>query len=750
MNKPLDFSQIDPIRVYVLWHSSCSQGEEFAKDIYKWFRGDPSNISQCGYGIPVEYRSHHFESTSKPLRAIELDKAEINVVVPLVNEHMVVSAHWREYLSTLAKPQLDTTCLICPVALHPAAYQLPEDITRLNFLRIDRANDPKNWSEEQRLEVRRQRLLSLLTQVCCRLLWRQHNEKGAIDINIPSAPIKVFISHAKADGTDIAEAIRAQIYQHGQLQAFFDESDLAIGYAWEKQLENSAHLGTAAMIAVFTDTYANRPWCRQEIRLARAVQLIPSGHPNTNPNATSESGETGGQSCCWRVKPLIVVDALSNGANHFISEFGYAPVVRWNPDRVALLIDQLLREILLHGYNEKRAKLLPSVPGQHHLNCIPDLRTILDIATKHTLTRIVIPPPGLPPSDEEDMVGKFPQPNLQITTFDQVMGLDNQDSLVAKAQYSLSNQLIAVSISNSSDLIHFGHGLEHLHELTISIARMVLRLGGNLAYGGDLRPGGFTETLFSLGRGEHRDKEGWQRRLYSFLAWPYYRKLTAADEAQLINTCCFVRIGPKDAGLEEVADDHLNVDTPETVYQTMRCLSRMRELMTTGGAQCFDGQATPRLSARILVGGQVKDFMGIIPGLFEEYLLAAEHNVPTYIIGGFGGAAHILSEVLQVQDDQKSTLSHENYKGKQVSLLAEKYNQYSAEQYKPYPEGPYPGQLYERLNACLKRTRENRLEPLQNGLTTEENKKLMTTTNSQVILSLLSQGLMKKVFRNQG
>ncbi len=746
MIQTIDPLRLAPMRIYVLWHSSCLQGEELARDIYKWFRGDPSDISQCGYGIPVEYRSYPFESESETLREIELDKADINVVVPLVNEHMVVSAHWREDLRNLANAHCDTACLICPVALHSTAYQLPEEITRLNFLRIDRASDSKEWSDERRLEIRRQRLLSLLTQVCCRLLWRQQDETGVIDINVPSSPIKVFISHAKADGTKIAEAIREQIYQQGQLQAFFDESDLAIGYAWERDLESSARLNTTAMIAVFTDAYASRPWCRREIRLAREVKSSQSRHLEI----VSENTDSVKQSCCWYVKPLIVVDALSHGSSYFLPEFGYAPVVRWNPDRVSLLIDQLLREILLYGYNEKRGQLLPSRPGQYHLNCVPDLQTILELwqATEGRLTRVVMPPPGLPHS-EEDRLRKFLQPELQITTFDQVMELDDQDISLQEDHDPLKNKLIAVSISNSSDLIRFGRGLEHLHELTISIARMVLRLGGNLAYGGDLRPGGFTETLFLLGRGEHVDKKGWERRLYSFLAWPFYRKLAASEEAQLINTCCFVRVGPKDLGLEEISDDKLSFDDPETVFQTIRCLSRMRELMTTGGAKLFDGQTTPPISARILIGGKTQDFMGIIPGLFEEYLLAAENNIPTYIIGGFGGAAHILSEALRAKEDQKSELTHENYRGRQTSLLAEKYKLYSAEQYKPYPEGPHPGQLYERLNTCLKRTRENRLEPLQNGLTTEENEKLMTSTSSQVILSLLSKGL-TKVFRDQG
>ena len=96
MDRSLRSSQTDPIRIYVLWHSSCLQGEEFARDIYKWFRGDPSDISQCGYGLPVEYRSYPFQSASELLREIELDKAEINVVVPLVDEHMVVNIHWRK------------------------------------------------------------------------------------------------------------------------------------------------------------------------------------------------------------------------------------------------------------------------------------------------------------------------------------------------------------------------------------------------------------------------------------------------------------------------------------------------------------------------------------------------------------------------------------------------------------------------------------------------------------------------------
>jgi hypothetical protein len=235
--------------------------------------------------------------------------------------------------------------------------------------------------------------------------------------------------------------------------------------------------------------------------------------------------------------------------------------------------------------------------------------------------------------------------------------------------------------------------------------------------------------------------KGWEQRLYSFLAWPYYQYLKTVEEAKLINTCCFVRVRPKDARPEKSVSDIVDLNTPEGAHQAMQCLSYMREWMTRGGAPRFDGETAPPLAARILVGGKSQDFMGIMPGLFEEYLLAAEHQIPTYILGGFGGAAHILAETLRTQDEQHGTLRPADYKSKQAALLVEKYRHNPAEQYKPYPDGPHPGQLYDRLNSCLKAARENRLESLKNGLTTEENEELMTTTNSRAVLSLLSKGL---------
>ncbi|MCB1739798.1 MAG: hypothetical protein KDK91_05470, partial [Gammaproteobacteria bacterium] len=161
------------------------------------------------------------------------------------------------------------------------------------------------------------------------------------------------------------------------------------------------------------------------------------------------------------------------------------------------------------------------------------------------------------------------------------------------SEHEPAERLIGLSISNSPDLARLGYGAEHLHETMLNVARALLRLPAqmperarvvSLAYGGDLRPGGFTRALFELARAEAQ--ESWTGRLYSFMAWPHYLSLDKAEEAQLINTCRFVRVTPADAGIEGVdamlPPQRLQDIPPE--YLAARCLSEMRRLMTVGGA----------------------------------------------------------------------------------------------------------------------------------------------------------------------
>jgi hypothetical protein len=407
----------DPMRIYILWHPDSKTASSFAPVLYNWFRGDPRNLLETGFGIPVRYRC---ERQPAP---IPIERAYLNIVVPLVDEYMVVSAAWRDYLDELGGLETSTspaagqaaetgrtsTVALYPVALHRSAYQLPPGVGRLNFLRVSRATDPPDWSADQRHAIVRQRLISLLTQACCRLLWAR--QRGSDDASGPGLPVKVFISHAKADGVEIAEAIRLQILRQGQMHAFFDESDLAIGYTFAQELERSASSTSTAMIAVNTDAYASRPWCQREIRLARQPKpVIADGKERRD---------------CWRSTPLLVIDALKETPTRYLSEFGYSTVVRWSPDAVQAIIDRFLREILFYAYNEERAKSLSVKEGRHSLNCLADLYAALAIRDRvaqdkaaTAVNTLIVPPPGYPRPDRDVLETLLS--SIRLCSFDEV------------------------------------------------------------------------------------------------------------------------------------------------------------------------------------------------------------------------------------------------------------------------------------------------------------------------------------------
>lgn len=129
---------IDPVRIYVLWHHASGDGHALAEAVHQWFRGSPSDVTEAGYGIQVHYRTGDLDKADGCLVPIRPDAADVTIIVPLVDEHMVTDPAWRGYLERLA----GTQAKIYTVVLHPSAFNLPERLAALNFIRIDRSSDP--------------------------------------------------------------------------------------------------------------------------------------------------------------------------------------------------------------------------------------------------------------------------------------------------------------------------------------------------------------------------------------------------------------------------------------------------------------------------------------------------------------------------------------------------------------------------------------------------------------------------------
>ena len=293
-------------------------------------------------------------------------------------------------------------------------------------------------------------------------------------------------------------------------------------------------------------------------------------------------------------------------------------------------------------------------------------------------------------------------------------------------KYILKGKTIGISISESDNLSELGYGVPHLKDAIIEIARYILASGGKLAYGGDMRQGGFTELLFDLLAYYKADKTLQpHERFSSYLAYPLSTTLSLEKQAELRQNVSFKKIIPP-ADLQ-IANptEFLNPDTPDNLYVWTRCLTKMREEMET---EC---------DARIFIGGRTKGFKGKCAGILEELLIALEHNHPVYLIGAFGGITKDAIEALNGNKPDSFSneyyVDNDDYK-KMFMLFNTKH---------PDKTIDYPKYL-----AILQQIGLNQIAA-NNGLSIEDNLRLTTTPHISEVVYLILKGLTNRFTKKQ-
>ena len=133
--------------------------------------------------------------------------------------------------------------------------------------------------------------------------------------------IQVFLSHSKhdEDGELVARSIRCWLHEHSALSSFFDVQDIPAGLSFRDVLLHQ--IGTSAVVALHTDSYSSREWCRREVIEAKRRHV-----------------------------PMIVVDCLRDADPRGMPYMGNVPIVRINPedqDRIGGVIESLLEEVFL-------------------------------------------------------------------------------------------------------------------------------------------------------------------------------------------------------------------------------------------------------------------------------------------------------------------------------------------------------------------------------------------------------------------
>ena len=287
--------------------------------------------------------------------------------------------------------------------------------------------------------------------------------------------------------------------------------------------------------------------------------------------------------------------------------------------------------------------------------------------------------------------------------------------------FSLTNYCIGLSISESPDLPTLGLGEIHLQDAMVEFARYLLASGASLAYGGDLRSGGFTETLFKLVQANNQQGLPPYKRIVNFLAWPLHLHLTTQQKAELKGVADFRPLDPP-ADLNIDSTTFIPPNSPENSYIWARCLTVMREKMSL------------ETDARLLLGGRLTGYKGKYPGLIEEAYICLHDEKPLFLLGGFGGCPKAVIDAMHGEQPEVLTTVYQIAQNTGYEEFMAYYNA----QVKEHPETKQEPIDYDALVAFFQ---EKGVAGLHNGLSPEENERLFVTPHIPEMISLVLKGL---------
>ena len=202
--------------------------------------------------------------------------------------------------------------------------------------------------------------------------------------------------------------------------------------------------------------------------------------------------------------------------------------------------------------------------------------------------------------------------------------------------------MISISEPDRGELLSRGLDEVHLRHAFIEIARHVLAAGHSISYGGDLRPGGYTETIIDFLRTYRRQDLDARERFTSYVAWPAQQTLDGETLAELRTFSSPVLMErPMDAPEgEAIAAD------PSQSLGVARGYTEMRERIVDE-SDCV-----------VVVGGRTYGQAGLIPGAQEEAYFALQKPIPLFVAGGYGGSAAAIGHALSGRVGEEFTTEY--------------------------------------------------------------------------------------------
>ncbi|RYZ89137.1 MAG: TIR domain-containing protein, partial [Proteobacteria bacterium] len=249
--------------INVAWHPSFVEGQVIAESIYDHFRRDIYQNITGGSGINVVYRSLPAPGQQTPIK-VDLHGGVTVATILLVDKSMAADTQWVAWVEELAGEieELGFVARLIPLALDDSFKSMGI---------VEQAIRWDKWDQILGSE-RISKMMSSITYQLCRMvrfslakLENPLNEDEQIENYIQR--VQVFLSHSKhdADGERIAKLIRKTLVEEtgGGLESFFDVHDIPVGTRFDKIILFKVRV--SAVIAIHTDSYSGREWCRREM-----------------------------------------------------------------------------------------------------------------------------------------------------------------------------------------------------------------------------------------------------------------------------------------------------------------------------------------------------------------------------------------------------------------------------------------------------------------------------------------------------
>lgn len=202
-----------------------------------------------------------FQTAPTEAAADFFDATLHTVVVVLVDETLVDDAGSMQWLTACAqhieKEHRRHTLLAVPFSedAQDAWVSIPE-LGRLQVLPWS-SLDPESAGRQDQMALH---ALHQMIRTVARPIFQQYDWK-----------LRVFVSHAKRDGFQLAQSLRHFLDGQHWLESFYDARDIEAGSSWEDELrEGVAH---SVLLVLRTDAYDGRLWCRQEVRWAETFAV---------------------------------------------------------------------------------------------------------------------------------------------------------------------------------------------------------------------------------------------------------------------------------------------------------------------------------------------------------------------------------------------------------------------------------------------------------------------------------------------